>query len=287
MSLEKEVNKLRLEIKSTQGNEGWCQRAGDQTHQELKRLRVALPATELERDRIHGENLHLINQIEKLELNLQKELGERDHWKQNIEELRNDIELLDINQMENLANIEHIRFHMMQQKNVAEQYVINNNTIELENQTGDIENSHKKAEKDAAKRNILYFENERDSLAKHITKQKKNVNALESQLAKLKEENEELRKKLEKEKSDGNPFLEMLWNRSSSYHNLSMHARGSNDDHSHKSTKSFRFVERIKMISSRSVRSDPHISFPFQFPSRRSLDLEGRMVTIDETGNKR
>ena len=135
--------------------------------------------------------------------------------------------------------------------------------------------------------NLLNFENERDSLAKHVEKQKQNINSFESQLKKLKEENEELIQKLEKEKIVGNPFLEMFLKRPLSLQNLSNHAHGSNDDRSHRSFKSSRFAERIKMISSRSVRSDPHIiGFPFRLPSRRNQDLEGRMVAIDETGNK-
>merc|ERR1712071_411473 len=118
---------LRSQIQSAKNNEGWCQRAGGQTLQELNRLRVQVPEIEKERDQLLEENNHLYSAIDQLGFRIEKEMAERDHWKQNIEEMKHDIAMLERKKVEDLASIELERFSQLQMKNMAEQYVINNN----------------------------------------------------------------------------------------------------------------------------------------------------------------
>lgn len=196
-SLEREVVALRAEVESSRGSEGPSKQAVERTFQELKKLRMDVNATEMERDRMHGEILHLDNIIEDLCMNLQKEMAERDHWKENIESIKNDLEILERKRMQDMATIENTRFAQMQVKNMAEQYVINNNTIEIENQNSEVENERRLTEKEAAKQNIIFFESERNSLKKHIETQEEEVKALRHRVEKVGKENDELNEELD------------------------------------------------------------------------------------------
>jgi len=199
--MEREVATLRDEIENTKKNEEWCNTAGERTFQELTRLRAEVPAIEMERDRANGEKIHLSHTVEQLGMHLQKEIIERDHWKQNIMDLQEDLEMLELKKMEDLAAIEQTRFMQLQSKNMAEQYVINNNTIELENRTSVPENDRRIAEINAAKQNIMYFESERNSLLQHVTLKKAALEEMKQTLDTSSKENDELHHQLDIERN--------------------------------------------------------------------------------------
>lgn len=204
--MEKEVAVLRDEIENTRKSEEWCKTAGERALQELKKLRVDVPETETEWNIAHGENLHLYNKVEQLGMTLQKEIIERDHWKQNIMDLREDLEMLELKKMQDMASIEQTRFMQLQSRNMAEQFVINNNTIKLENQNGAAENDLRVTEINAAKKNIMFFESERNSLLKHVTLQNEVIDKIKEKLNEVSKENDELNRLLDIER-DINPYF--------------------------------------------------------------------------------